>query len=167
MRQKIIAFLVMTISFSAFAGLNIKGIEIDKKADCLHIKSLDVRVGTFYESCKNLKSTWYHEISFLESKAEMNITQNSSGIVTSVAVYKFNFDKALNSFENKLGKPKITKSVIQNRFGAEFEQIEATWHDGNIILSLKKHSGKVNESVLILYGQEFIRNDKKLKCPIL
>jgi hypothetical protein len=165
MGRKIITFLLLTISFSAFAGLNIKGIEVDKKADCSYISSLDIREGTFYESCKNMRSTWYHEISFLESKAEMTISQNSSGIITSVAVYKFNFEKALNSLKNKFGKPKITRSVIQNRFSAEFEQVEATWHEENIILSLKKHGGKVDEPVLILHGQEFIKSDKNKNSP--
>jgi hypothetical protein len=162
---KIITFFLMSISFSAFAGLDIKGIEVDKKADCAYIKSLDIRKGTFAESCKNMMPTWYHEISFLDSKAEMTVSQNSSGMITTIAVYKFNFEKALNSLENKFGKSEITKSIIQNRFGAEFEQVEATWRDGNIILSLKKHGGKVDEPVLILYGQEFIKNNKNKNAP--
>jgi len=165
MVRKIISFFLISIPFSAFAGLNIKGIEVDKKADCAYIKSLEIRKGTFAESCKNMMPTWYHEISFLDSKAEIAISQNTSGIITYVAVYKFNFEMALNSLENKFGKSKITKSIIQNRFGAEFEQVEATWRDGNIILSLKKHGGKVDEPVLVLYGHEFIKSDKIKNSP--
>jgi hypothetical protein len=160
MYSKLIFALLLILSKNVLADMNIKGIYVDKVVDCEYLKSLDTRKGNFYNACEEGKELWFHEISFLDKKAALWITQDEDSYVTSVSVRKFNFNDCLLALTNKFGEPEIVESVTKNRMGASFNQIEAIWKEDNLILKLTKHYLRINEPSLSLYG---LRYAEKIK----
>lgn len=160
-------FILATSVFclSAYADLEIKGITVDAPADCTLINSMETRAGTFYAACIKKSPQWFTSISFLDGLSDMNITQTPMGMIKSITVTNFNFDKALSSLEAKFGPSKIERSTIQNRMGASFDQVEARWVDGEKHLVLVKHGSQVNKPMLVLYGVEHAIDTKIKQGP--
>lgn len=148
----------------AFA-LELKGIEVDKKADCEHINSLEIRKGEFYDACKNRTEEFIQKISFLDDDAWMALKQTKKGIVELIQVTNFDFEKALVSLKAKYGEPEINKNTVQNPYGATFDQVTAIWKEGEELLILKKHSGEINHPSLTLHGKTLKKESKKQMEP--
>lgn len=148
------AFLLLCIASQA-AALDIKGIQVDQPADCAFIQGLETRRGTFAQACENKKSIWLTEISFLQGSATMLVHQSAEGIVLAVQVLKFDFSDALDALTLKYGPPKLKRSTVQNRMGASFDQLEATWKDGDRTLYLQRHGSTVDAPVIFLTGKQF------------
>lgn len=141
-------------------ALDIKGIEVDKPTDCATIKALEIRQGRFFEACETGKNTWMHEVSFLSGKATMFFTQSVDRILLSTHVVGFKFEEALDALTIKYGPPKLEESVVQNRMGAQFKQVEATWEKGPIALILRRHSSRLNEPSLTLLGEQAMKEQE-------
>lgn len=139
----------------------IKGIYVDKPVNCDQIKAVGYTVGSFSGACERGDRIWPVNASFLDGKSVVMITQSEDRIVMSVQVRNFPFTDALDALSVKYGKPSIKNSVIQNRMGASFEQIEATWKDGAEELYLAKHGSELNKPILILTGSESGRDALK------
>lgn len=159
------ALLLFSICSLARADLEIKGIEVDKPANCAHIAGLEQRKGTFLDSCNAKRKSWFTRISFLDGQTDMWVTQSLDGIVLTVALSGFDFDLAFTSLTSKFGKPEILNSTIQNRMGAKFDQIDATWRDGEKLLQLSKHGTEIGKSFLVLKGSESTKEFKDKTKP--
>jgi hypothetical protein len=153
--------LLLTITSLKALAFDIKGIEVDKPTDCARIKSLEIRQGTFFPACENGRDKWFVQISFLSGKAEMALHQSPDRILLSILISNFNFNEALDALSGKWGSPQIIKSTVQNRYGASFEQIEATWRDGDAIMKLHKHSARIDSPSLFIIGKEGLSASQK------
>ncbi len=165
MLKPVVIIVLMLISNLARADFEIKGVEVDKPANCAHINSLELRKGTFSDPCSARKKNWFTTISFLNGQSNMMITQSPDGIVLSVVVSDFDFNLALASLTDKFGKPEIANSTIQNRMGAKFDQTEAIWREGEKSLSLTRHGIEIGKPVLILSGNESSKEIKNSVKP--
>ena len=68
--------------------------------------------------------------------------------VDSVAVTLFtpSFDRVVGALTERYGKPSNTEtSVVQNRAGASFDQVEVTWKIGDSHLVVNKRSSTIDE----------------------
>lgn len=157
---KLIMISAFLFSTNLYA-LDIKGLEVDKPVDCVFIKSLETRSGTFYPACEEGKERWFVEVSFLSGKTQLMIKQSPDKILESIYTSGFDFNEGLNSLTVKFGEPKIRKSVIQNRMGATFDQIEAIWVEGKTVLSLLKHSSTIGKASLMLTGEKAVSEFEK------
>lgn len=153
--------LAISVLASQATALDIKGLEVDKPVDCEQINALEIRSGKFAQSCENGMDSWYKEISFLSGKASMQLSQSPERTLLSVLLSNFNFNEALDALTLKWGTPHIEKSIIQNRAGASFDQVEATWLDGKKRLILTKHGSRIDKPSLILIGEEAIKAQQK------
>ena len=165
MKKLTLILIAITASKLAKADLDIKGIEVDKPANCQYISSLEVRQGTFVDSCSAKRKNWMSRISFLNGQSDIFFTQTSEGVIQSVLVSSFDFNFALTSLEAKFGKPEILNTAIQNRMGAKFDQVEAIWRDGEKTLSLSRHGVEIGKPVLILSGAESSKEIKSKNKP--
>ena len=149
--------LVLSTASGAAVSLDLKGLKVDQPVDCVAIKALETRKGTFSDACNNGRSEWYTETEFLDGKVMLRLTQSSDRTLLSVSVGEtssFNFDAALDALVSKFGAPKSAeKSAIQNRMGASFEQIEAIWIDGNERIVLRRHGVSIGQPSLIYFGK--------------
>lgn len=67
------------------------------------------------------------------------------------------FERVVAALTERWGKPESEKnSVVQNRMGATFDQIETTWKSEGSVLVAKKRRGKVDEMGLYLSTEKFI-----------
>lgn len=157
MRKTFVAALAL-VSTCSVNALEIKGLKIGQPVDCASIKALETRSGTFSDACNNGRPSWYTETEFLNGKAMLRLTQSPDRVLLSVAVGEsvgFNFEEALDALTVKFGAPTlIDKSVIQNRMGASFDQIEATWVDGDETLVLRKHGASIGRPYLLYSGKK-------------
>lgn len=150
--------LVFTMTFLTLAGaasaFDIKGVTVDKPADCKQLRTLGIPLGRTVTPCEEGVKLWQIPISFLDGNASMVVAQSEARRILSLYVTDFDFALGLQAFTTKYGQPKIVHSVIQNRAGASFDQIEATWQDGAQTLYMAKHSSRIGRSQLILTGAE-------------
>ncbi len=162
-----IALVIMSMIFSsaAFAQLEIKGIQVDKAADCQYIASLEVRSGKFMNSCERNSPEFFKKVSFLDKTADMWVMLTPTGLVKALSVSNFEFDKAFSSLSAKFGEGKVEKSTIQNRMGAKFEQTTVIWIDGAVTLKLSKHGARINEPSLMLVGEEWLKESNEKSKP--
>lgn len=95
----------------------------------------------------------------------MRIFQSTDKILLTIHVSGFKFDEALDALTVKYGPSEISKTIIQNRAAASFDQIEATWIDGKEKLKLRKHAGIIDSPALTLDGErsliEFMKKSKE------
>ncbi|PCJ56254.1 MAG: hypothetical protein COA73_12460 [Candidatus Hydrogenedentota bacterium] len=147
--------------------LAVKGIEADKRCDCKHIDSLDTRSGDYGDSaCAKGSEMWFSEVSFLGKNTTMIIQQTTTTRrVVAIVLTDFDFEKAVSSFTKKYGTPTVENSVLENGFGAKFDQVEAIWTQGEISLRIAKHGMKTRESTLYLSGKLFNKNAEKSSSP--
>ena len=160
MHAAVLLFALLLAATPARA-LDIKGLEVDKPVNCAQINALEIRQGTLAPSCENGMERWFKEISFLSGKANMSLMQSPERVLLHVLVINFKFDEALDALTLKWGKPRIETSVIQNRAGASFDQVEATWTDGEITLRLRRHGNRIDNPTLSLIGAEAIKHRRK------
>lgn len=153
--------LALLLAPSPAMALDIKGLEVDKPVNCAQINALEIRSGSFAPACENGLDRWYKEVSFLGGKASMTLMQSPERILLRVLVLGFKFDEALDALTLKWGAPHIETSVIQNRAGASFEQVEAIWNDGSITLRLERHGSRIDNPTLSLIGAEAIKAMRK------
>jgi hypothetical protein len=79
------------------------------------------------------------------------------GRVTRISVTLNNqaFQQIFQAIREKYGtESKLTNSTTQNRAGAAFDQIEATWTKDGRILTVKKRSGKIDQMDVTLTSTE-------------
>lgn len=157
--------LIFVFSLSAKADLEIKGLQVDKPINCEQVKSLEIRKGNFFNACENKSPEFFTKISFLETTADMFVYQSELGMLKSLLLINFSFDKALSALQAKYGEGDVLKSTIQNRMGATFEQVIATWTDGATQLRLTKHASKLNEPSLWLIGELWKKETKEKTKP--
>jgi hypothetical protein len=166
--KKIAATLTLMTAFfssAAYAQLEIKGIQVDKVADCAYIASLEVRSGKFMNGCERQTPQFLTKVSFLDKTADMWVMLTPTGLVKLIRVSDFDFDKALTSLSAKYGDGKVEKSTIQNRMGATFEQISVVWNDGSAMLRLSKHGARIGEPTIMLVGEEWTKEAKEKSKP--
>jgi hypothetical protein len=154
-----IALLVLVAS-PVFA-FDIKGLEVDKPVDCEKINAMEYRLYSRSTACQNGEEVWMVRASFLSGEADMFMHQSRDRNLLMISVSNFDFKEALDALTLKWGPPKIEKSIIQNRAGASFEQIEAQWKSGKELLKLSKHGRRIDEANLRLTGEEAIKAFKK------
>lgn len=66
------------------------------------------------------------------------------------------FGSVLAGLNEKFGEPaKVENSSIQNRAGASFDQVEATWKGSSAELTLRKRAGSIDVMSMDLAGTEF------------
>jgi hypothetical protein len=156
--KTLITILAFALACSSAFALDIKGLKVDQPVDCVAIKAMEMRSGTFADTCTAGGSPWYTETQFLNGKAMMRLSQSPEKALLSVAIGdygSFNFNDALDALTVKFGPPtSLEKSTIQNRMGASFDQIEATWVDGDEKIVLSKHGTTINRPFLMYYGKK-------------
>lgn len=73
------------------------------------------------------------------------------------------FDKIKDAMIAKFGKPKAAKGrVLQNKMGANFQQIELTWIASGKILHLAKHATSVENGYLSLTSSQYLAKKAKI-----
>jgi len=149
--------LALAATSGLAASLDIKGLKVDQAVDCVAIKALETRTGTFSDACNNGRTEWYTETDFLNGKAMLRLTQSADRTLLSVSVGEassFDFEVAMDALTIKFGTPlSTTKSSIQNRMGASFEQMEAIWIDGDQRIILRRHGTSIGRPSLIYFGK--------------
>ena len=89
----------------------------------------------------------------------VNVVISADGLLQRVMITEFDadqFDAIFAELQRKFGRPTtITKPVLQNGFGATFQQVRATWTDRqHRTVSFEKYSGTKNESWLYFGTQQ-------------
>lgn len=157
MKTLVTGLVFASVCLSTFA-LEIKGLKVDQPVDCVAIKALETRSGTFFDACTAGRSSWYTEVQFLNGKALLHLSQSQDKVLLSVTISElgsFNFADVLDALTVKFGSPtSLEKSVIQNRMGASFDQIETRWVDGDEKIVLTKHGATIGRSSLLYFGKE-------------
>lgn len=145
---------------AAYAGLDIKGVRVDVAPDCVHITSIETRIGTFGDVCTPRRPRIYRKVSFLDQPADMEIYFGAEGLVKAVSVLGFDFDRGFSSLSTKFGKATVEESVIRNAFGAKFQQQVITWRQGAVSLVLSKHGPSIGSPSLFLSGEIWVTEEK-------
>lgn len=86
------------------------------------------------------------------------------GVVTTIMIslHTDNFDRVVAATEERWGRPsKREESTVQNRMGASFRQVEATWAIDNSVLVIRKRRGKIDEMGVYLSTEAMIRDDAR------
>ncbi len=148
-------------------ALDIRGVTVDEPVNCQYIRSLDVRTGTYAQSCENGVARWFTEISFLNGRSGLSVSQSSKGIALTVSVSSFNYRLAVDAFTEKYGPPAVERSIIQNRAGASFDQEVSTWREGDKMLRISLHGTRIGEPSLILIGRAAIVNAEEVRRETL
>lgn len=143
--------------------LEIKGFQVDKPVDCQKINEVGQEFGPYAKalSCESGKPFWSISGSFLDGYSVFTFSQSKERVLLSVSVGRIKFEDTLNALTVKYGPPTVKNSVIQNRMGASFDQVEATWKDGALLLALLKHSSTIDNPVLRLTGAELLKEVAK------
>ena len=72
-----------------------------------------------------------------------------------IGIFPQAFDQVVATMETKYGKAVVTKSDIQNRMGAHFEDGSAVWTGSNGIILFKKYTDRLDEpSRLTVYSSD-------------
>jgi len=160
-------FLGLALAFLALpslaAPLEIKGFQVDAPVDCAKINEVGAEVGPSPKplSCESGKPFWSISGPFLDGHSVITFVQSQDRVLLSVGVSRIKFDDTLNALTVKYGPPTVKNSVIQNRMGASFDQVEATWRDGASLLTLLKHGSTIDNPVLRLTGAELVKDVAK------
>lgn len=67
------------------------------------------------------------------------------------------FDRVLAGLTGKFGKPKLQRSVVQNRMGAKFEQVTASWSRKDGLILASKYTDEVTSGVIHLVSPGLAR----------
>lgn len=151
---------VATILAGCFLGsaslpadaLDIKGLEVDKPADCRHVG--DISNYDAWQGCKSEALNFIVNTSFLGYKVDIFVTRDSAMHVSALRLEGFDFDQARSALSAKYGRPKSRQSSIQNAMGAKFAQTELTWESDRAVLTLRQHGDKIGTSSLSLLSKE-------------
>jgi hypothetical protein len=89
----------------------------------------------------------------------VNVVISADGHLQRVMVSEFDserFDSVFAELQRKFGRPKtISRSILQNGFGARYQQVQATWTDSqHCQVTAWKYSGTANESSLYFGTQQ-------------
>ncbi len=85
--------------------------------------------------------------------SRVTLVISAEGLLQRVMVSEFDadqFDAVFAELQRKFGRPKtVSKPVLENGFGARFQQVQATWTDSQRRqVTVWKYSGTSNESCL-------------------
>ena len=149
---------------TAASALELKGLKVGQPVDCPIIKAMETRSGTFYNGCVNGVPSFATEVQFLNVKTLMMVGQSPERVLTFVSMSGIDFETALDALTLKFGAPKLERSVIQNRMGASFDQVEATWTDGDERMVLSKHGGSIGRTSLIYLGKEAVAEGQRVRA---
>ena len=81
-------------------------------------------------------------------------------IVTFLEIYA---DKFLSILESKYGKPKLNTSKVQNRLGASFDKISATWKVENCTILFMNIYEDIDSGILFITSDTYIELQIKQK----
>lgn len=129
-------------------ALDLKGIEVDKPADCAHIASISGASAA--SSCESSKSDFLVTTSFLGAEQTMLIVRTQEREVSTVYLNGFDFDQAEVAFTAKFGKPKAVDTVIQNALGAKFSQRRLVWESATARLRVDRHGDRIGSATAML-----------------
>lgn len=157
-----IAFALLALP-SLAVPLEIKGFQVDTPVDCAKINEVGAEVGPSPKplSCESGKPFWSISGPFLDGYSVITFVQSQDRVLLSVGVSRIKFTDTLNALTVKYGPPTVKNSVIQNRMGASFDQVEASWKDGATALTLMKHGSTIDSPVLRLTGSELAKDSAK------
>lgn len=96
---------------AAYAGLDIKGVRVDVAPDCVHITSIETRIGTFGDVCTPRRPRIYRKVSFLDQPADMEIYFGAEGLVKAVSVLVFISTEDSPHFQQSLVKPQWRRAL--------------------------------------------------------
>lgn len=154
----ILSLLLSPLLASSQQQLEIKGVRVNHLADCQYISSLETRTGTLAKSCENKVPGFFTQITFLDGTSSMYIKQDQNSIITDILVSKFSFSQAYDAFVIKYGNGKKKESIVQNKMGATFDQVEVVWEDENSYLTLSKHGSRLDEPLLYLTSKKAMKD---------
>jgi hypothetical protein len=129
-------FLFTSLSFSAY-GFDFKGVVLGGEATPEYIKEklgVDCGEGAYGTQVCN------GDVTIALEAATMNLVISKTGHVQRIvlSLSPDSFDIVSLELSKKFGRPKISTSVVQNRMGAKYKQIELTWSSklgGSVIYS--------------------------------
>jgi len=87
-------------------------------------------------------------------------------MIVHITVKPGNFDTAISAIEEKYGKGKKSTSIIENNFGAKFENRSYEWRRNRDSIKASLYGSKINESVITFtdddeFGKRFDAREKK------
>lgn len=147
MRQHLIA-AALALGCHGASALDIKGIEVDKPADCDHIAGISGYDAT--ASCRSSRPDFLVATTFLGTDQTLFVVRNEDHAVSAVYLQGFDFNQAEVAFTAKFGRPKVHDTVIQNALGATFSQRRLVWETATTVLKVARHGERIGTATAIL-----------------
>ena len=163
MRLHVAAFGLITCG-SAMA-LDLKGLEVDKPADCALIAQIQTQKDPL-DACTRggvilVKTT------FIGDPVEMYVHRDDASRVTAVRMRDIDFEGASIALSDKFGPPKTNESMVQNRLGASFRQVVSTWRADGATLTLRLHGSTIGRSEVTLSSDAAVQGMMKQEAKRL
>lgn len=140
-------------------GMTLQDLENDDRLQC---KKVNLTIAEYACSLKN-----YTSETIGGARVKSLVIAINGGLSETILVVfdTSNFDSVAAGLEAKYGESEIDKSVVRNRFGAEFDNESHAWIQNGISMKLVKRAGKIDESNFSITKlkaiDDFSRRDRK------